>query len=78
MDDIIVRLEPIFRDVFDQPELSISRESSAKTVEGWDSLTHVTLVMAVEQEFKVKFGLGELQDLENVGGMVDLIRRKTS
>ena len=64
--------------MFDQPELSINRESSAKTVEGWDSLTHVTLVMAVEQEFKVKFGLGELQDLENVGGMADLIRRKAS
>jgi len=78
MDDIITRLEPIFRDVFDQPDLKIDRESSAKTVEGWDSLTHVTLVISVEQEFHIKFGLGELQDLENVGGMVDLIRRKTA
>jgi len=78
MDEIITKLEPIFRDVFDQPALSIDRESSARTVQGWDSLTHVTLVMAIEQEFGLKFGLGELQDLENVGGMVDLIRRKSS
>ena len=77
MDEIIARLQPIFRDVFDQDELVITRESSAKSVEGWDSLTHVTLVISIEQEFRIKFGLGELQDLENVGGMVDLIRRKT-
>jgi acyl carrier protein len=78
MDEIIARLQPIFRDVFDQPDLEINEESSAKTVEGWDSLTHVTLVISVEQEFQIKFGLGELQDLENVGGMASLIRRKTS
>ena len=78
MDEIVVRLQPIFRDVFDHKTLEINRDSSASTVEGWDSLTHVTLVMAIEQEFNIKFGLGELQDLENVGGMVDLIRRKIS
>lgn len=78
MDEIMARLQPIFRDVFDQADLQINRDSSAKTVEGWDSLTHVTLVIAVEQEFRIKFGLGELRDLEDVGGMVDLIRRKTS
>jgi len=76
MDEILTRLQPIFRDVFDQKKLEISRESNAATVEGWDSLTHVSLVLALEQEFKVKFGLGELQELENVGGIVDLIKRK--
>jgi acyl carrier protein len=76
MYEIITRLEPIFRDVFDQPNLKIDRQSTAKTVEGWDSLTHVTLVISIEQEFKIKFGLGELQDLENVGQMAELIKRK--
>lgn len=78
MDEIMTRLQPIFRDVFDQPNLEITRESNAKTVDGWDSLTHVTLVIAVEQEFGIKFGLGELQDLEDVGGMINLIKRKTA
>jgi acyl carrier protein len=76
MDDLVARLQPIFRDVFDQKNLVITRESNAATVEGWDSLTHVSLVLSIEQEFKIKFGLGELQELENVGGMVDLIQRK--
>ncbi len=78
MDDIIARLQPIFRDVFDNPDLVITRESSARTIDGWDSLTHVTLVISIEKEFKIKFGLSELQDLEDVGGMIDLIEKKTS
>jgi acyl carrier protein len=76
MNDILARLQPIFRDVFDQKDLVVTRESNAASVSGWDSLTHVSLVVALEQEFKVKFGLGELQELENVGGIVDLIGRK--
>lgn len=76
MNDILNRLQPIFRDVFDQNQLVITRDSNAASVSGWDSLTHVSLVLALEQEFKVRFGLGELQELENVGGIVDLIQRK--
>lgn len=76
MSDILNRLQPIFQDVFDQKQLVVSRESNAASVTGWDSLTHVSLVLALEQEFKIRFGLGELQELENVGGIVDLIERK--
>ena len=69
-------LQPIFRDIFDQPDLVVTRESSASTLEDWDSLAHVNLVTAIEKRYKIKFALGELQELKNVGDMVDLMEVK--
>ena len=54
----------------------ITRESNAATVEDWDSLAHVNLVTAIEKKYKIKFALGELQELKNVGDMIDLIEAK--
>jgi acyl carrier protein len=76
MDSLLEELQAIFRDVFDQPNLVITRESNATTVEDWDSLTHVNLVTAIEKRYKIRFALGELQDLKNVGDMIDLMQKK--
>jgi acyl carrier protein len=76
MPELLTQLQPIFRDVFDRSDLIVTRESNAETVEGWDSLVHITLINAIEQEFAVDFALGELESLKNVGEMVDLIERK--
>jgi acyl carrier protein len=73
---IIKDIQPIFRDVLDLPELQLTRLSNASNVEGWDSLSHVNLVMAIEKKYKIKIALGELQDLKNVGEMADLIQKK--
>jgi acyl carrier protein len=74
--DILDRLQPLFRDVLDDPKLVISRESNGNTVAGWDSLAHITIVAETEREFGVRFALGELESLKNVGDMVDLIAAK--
>ncbi len=76
MDDLLEQVQSIFRDILDQPDLVLTRESSAYTVEDWDSLAHVNLVTAIERHFKIKFALSELQTLRNVGEMLDLIRVK--
>ena len=76
MSDLLVQLQPIFRDVFDRGDLVVTRESNAESVEGWDSLAHITLINAIEEQFQVDFALGELESLKNVGEMVDLIARK--
>jgi acyl carrier protein len=73
---IIREIQPIFRDVLDIPDLQLTRQSNASNVEGWDSLAHVNLVMAIEKRYKIKIALGELQDLKNVGEMADLIQKK--
>ncbi len=73
---IIRDLNPIFVDVLDSPGLQLTPESSGTNVEGWDSLAHINLVIAIERRYKIRFALGELQDLKNVGEMAQLIRRK--
>jgi acyl carrier protein len=54
----------------------IKRETTADDVDDWDSLSHLNLVIAVEMKFGVKFALGELQSLKNVGDMADLVEKK--
>jgi acyl carrier protein len=73
MEDRLERLNQVFRDVFDDDELNITRQTTAKDVEGWDSLMHVTLVVNVEKAFKVKFSSSEVAALQNVGELLDLI-----
>jgi acyl carrier protein len=76
MYDLLPEIQEIFRDVFDEPNLVITRESNASTVEDWDSLAHINLVTAIEKKYKIKFALGELQELKNVGDMIDLMEVK--
>jgi acyl carrier protein len=76
MSGILEKLQPIFRDVFDDDGLVVTRQSSAETVADWDSLAHINLVSAIEQEFRIKFKLGELDEAKNVGDMIDLMEKK--
>lgn len=69
-------LNEIFRQVFDDETIVVTRETTANDIEEWDSLTHINLAVAVEMRFKIKFALGELQSLKNVGDMLDLINKK--
>ena len=78
MSDILKKLQPIFQDIFEDDELLITAESNAATVENWDSLAHITLIFAIEQEFEIKFALGELEAMKNVGDMVELMQTKLS
>ena len=78
MSDILNKLQPIFQDIFEDDELSITAESNADTVEDWDSLAHIILIFAIEQEFEIKFALGELEAMKNVGSIVELMQKKLS
>jgi acyl carrier protein len=75
-DEIASRLTPIFREVFEKPSLVVTPGTSARDIENWDSLNHVTLIMQVERAFGIRFALGELQDLKDVGALISLIRKK--
>ena len=76
MDNLLEEVQEIFRDIIGDDELVITRDSNASTVEDWDSLTHTNLVTAIEKRYKIRFALGELQELKNVGDMLDLIQKK--
>lgn len=73
--EIFAKLTEIFQDVFDDDTITVSDSTTAADVAGWDSLTHITLLATVEDEFDVKFGMKEVQGLKNVGELADLIER---
>ena len=73
--EVMGLLHPIFRDVFDDDELVITANTTAKDVDGWDSLTHIRLVISIEKAFDLRFTAAEISALENVGEMVELIVR---
>lgn len=75
-ESILVGVQDIFRDVFDEEELVIKNETNAADIEDWDSLAQIRLTVAVEKKFAIKFAFGELQKLNNVGEMLDVIQSK--
>lgn len=74
--EIKERLQEIFRDVFDEEDLEIREDMSAKDIDDWDSLAQINLVVAIEKEFGVKFNLDEVSQLKNIGEMLGLISKK--
>ncbi len=75
-DEIFTGVQDIFRDIFDEDDLVITDATSSDDIEDWDSLNHINLVSAIEKEFKIRFALGELQTLKDVGAMIDLMVKK--
>jgi acyl carrier protein len=77
-DEILAELQPIFEEALDEPGLKVTFSSNATNTANWDSLAHIDIIEMAERRFKVKFALGELQDLKQVGDLVDLIIKKQS
>jgi acyl carrier protein len=73
---IYARLTQIFEDVFDEDSIVVTPELSAKDVDGWDSVTHIRLMLTVERAFKTKFSTTEMGKLKNVGDLVELIQAR--
>lgn len=76
IEDIKNRLAEIFRDVLDNETIELTQDTTASDIDEWDSLGHISLLVAIEKEFKIKFTLADVESLRNVGDMIDLIRIK--
>jgi acyl carrier protein len=74
--EVLTALNPIFQDMFDDDDIALTSDTTAKDIEGWDSLAHVSLIVAAEQRFGVKFRTAELDSLHNVGHFAQLISKK--
>lgn len=74
MEEIIEKLQSVFRDVLDNDEIILSSSSSAEEIEEWDSLSHIQLIVAVEKAFKIRFNSKEILSWKNVGEMVQSIQ----
>lgn len=75
-EDVMVKVQDIFRDVFDDDSLVITDATNSSDIEDWDSLEHIALIVSMENEFGMSFDIKEVNKLENVGGMIDLIVSK--
>jgi acyl carrier protein len=74
------QLQEVFREVFDDPGLELRDDMTAADVEGWDSVAHIDLLIAVERVLGIKFAMAEMSRLkepdQNIGSFVQLIDSK--
>lgn len=73
---MLQQVNEVFREVFDDDELTVTPETTAADVPGWDSLMHVRLIIAVEKAFGVRFSSSEVASLKDVGDLIELLGRK--
>ena len=80
MTNILDGFQDVFRDVFDDPELVVTEQMTAEDVDGWDSLNHINLIIALERAFGIKFATAEISRLKDdgsdVGSMLALVAHK--
>ena len=76
INDIITRLNEVFRDVFDDTTIIVNEKTTSDDIEDWDSLAHINLVAAVENEFCLRFKMREVSSMKNVGDMINIISER--
>ena len=69
-------LNEIFRDIFDDEDIVVTPETNSDTIEDWDSLEHINLVVAIEKAFGLKFFMDEVTGMKDVGEMVEIIKAR--
>jgi acyl carrier protein len=75
-DEVWARLTGVFREVFDDDEIVIAPATTARDVDGWNSLANIRLMISIEVEFAIRFDVGEFQEYRSVGDLVaGIIRR---
>ncbi len=77
-EDIYADLNEVFRDVFDDESITVNDETTSDDIDDWDSLEHINLIAAVEQQFGIKFSMGQIVTMKNVGEMVNIIESQIS
>lgn len=74
--EVFDRLNRVFRDVFDDETIRVTPNTTADDIDDWDSLEHITLISAVEREFRMKFKMGEISSMKNVGEMARIVMER--
>lgn len=74
--EIYTRLNQVFQEVFDDPAIRVTAQTTADDIDDWDSLEHITLISAIEEEFRFKFKMGEISTMRNVGEMAGIIAQR--
>ncbi|MCR4943720.1 MAG: acyl carrier protein [Clostridium sp.] len=75
-EEVFAKVNEVIQDVFDNDKIHVMDTTVANDVDGWDSLMHITLIGAIEDEFDIKFAMKDVIGMKNIGHMVDLIMRQ--
>lgn len=75
-DDVITKLVTVMEDVFDEDEINYTDTLTANDVAGWDSLSHIRFLLALERSFGVRFATREIEHFKNVGDLVSALQSK--
>lgn len=75
-EEILKGVNRVFWDIFDDDSLIVVEETTADDIEDWDSLEHINLIVAIEDEFQMKFNMGEVTSMKNVGEMISIIAER--
>ena len=75
-EETLNQVQEIFRDILDDDSILLTDEKTADDVEGWDSLAHIQLIVAIERHFKIKFTSKEILSWKNVGELMDSLKEK--
>jgi acyl carrier protein len=73
-EEILSRIETVVRDVVGDDSIKLTMNTVAQEVDGWDSMAHINIIVALEHEFKIKFKTASLEEAQNTGDLVKLIR----
>ena len=76
MNRIYAKLDRIFQDVFDDPSIHVTPDTTADDIEDWDSLEHITLINTIQRAFHMKFKMKEISSMKNVGEMAEIIAER--
>lgn len=76
IEEIFEGLNEVFQDVFDDEDITVNENTTADDIDDWDSLEHINLIVAVEKKFGMKFTMGEVSGMKNVGEMAKIIAER--
>lgn len=75
-EEVYAKLLPVFKDVFDDRRIKINDDTISTDIVGWDSLAHIQLITAVQDEFGIEFAVEDVANMKNVGELVNLVLKK--
>lgn len=74
-EEVYAKLLPVFKDVFDDRRIKLNDETISTDIVGWDSLAHIQLISAIQDEFSIEFAVEDAANMKNVGELVDRIMK---
>ena len=75
-EEVYAKLLPVFKDIFDDSRIKIDDSTVSTDIVGWDSLMHIQLIAAIQDEFAIRFAVEDAANMKNVGELVDLIMKQ--